>query len=239
MRFDTTHWSMVLGARSEPTTESREALSVLCETYWRPIYSFIRGQSYSPEDASDLTQAYFARLLERRTLEAVHPSKGRFRSFLLVSVRHFLSDERDRDRALKRGGGKTILSLDSESAENDHREAAVEFLTPEAQFERKWAQTVLDRAMDRLRENLVAAGKGASAEHLMGMLTADGERASYREVGETLGMSEGAVKVAVSRLRRRFGKVLREVVAETVARSDQVDSELQHLLKVLQGQAAH
>jgi len=233
-RFATTRWSLVLDARAEPSSAAREALGELCATYWRPLYAFIRRQGHSPDDASDLTQAYFARLLEHRSLATVHPSKGRFRSFLLVSVRNFLADQRARDRAAKRGGGQRPISLDAEEEERSYRDLAVERLTPEDLFERRWAQAVVERALARLRDELVATDQAASADRLLGFLTEHDKSQRYREVGAELGMSEGAVKVAVHRLRRRFGRALRDEVAETVADPDQIDSELHHLLTVLQ-----
>ena len=233
-RFATTHWSVVLAAQEDDSTEARKALAALCEAYWEPLYAFVRRQGYNPDDACDFTQGYFARLLEKKYLSSVHPTKGRFRSFLLVSLRHFLSDERDRERALKRGGEKTIVSMDAEDAETGYRLQPSDHLTPETLFERRWAQTVVTRALDRLRKQYRARGKEALFNELRPLLTGEDEAVPGRQAANTLGISEGAVRVAIHRLRQRFGAALREEVAETVSPSE-VDSEIRHLLTVIGG----
>lgn len=234
-RFATTHWSLVLAARTGKSVESRTALEALCEAYWFPLYAFIRREGYAAEDARDLTQGYFARLVERRDLEDVRPELGRFRSFLLVSVKHFLSNERDRERAKKRSPGPPLVSLDAQEAENRYRFEPADALTPETLFERKWAMTVLERTLRRLEEESSEDQKARRFEALRAHLTGDAPAASYRELGETLGVSEDAVKVAVHRLRRRFGELLREEIADTVDDSGEVDDEIRYLLGVLKG----
>jgi RNA polymerase sigma-70 factor (ECF subfamily) len=231
-RFQTTHWSLVLAARDATGIESQEALETLCSAYWFPLYVFIRRQGFPEEEARDLTQGYFARILERRDLEDVRPELGRFRSFLLASVKHFLANQRDRERAKKRSPDRPLLSLDARDAEGRYRVEPSDDLTPEALFERKWALTVLDRASERLGEEWTGPERAVRFEALRGYLT-DGAGPSYRELGERLGMSEEAVKVSVHRLRRRFGELVREEVAATVRDRTEVDAEIRHLLDAL------
>ena len=234
-RFATTHWSLVLAARTGKSPESRSALDALCEAYWFPLYAFIRRQGYAADQARDLTQGYFARLVERRDLEDVRPELGRFRSFLLASVKHFLSNELDRERAMKRAPGPPLVSLDAQDAEDRYRFEPVDALTPEMLFERKWAATVLERTLRRLGGEWSEGRKAARFETLRAHLTGDAPAVSYREVGETLGMSEDAVKVAVYRLRLRFGELLREEIADTVRTPGEIDGEIRYLLGVLKG----
>jgi len=229
----TTQWSQVLAARDGTDTEARAALEMLCQTYWQPLYAYIRHQGSDPEEARDLTQAYFAELLEKDFLANVDRSKGRFRSFLLASLRNFLSHERDRERALKRGGGTPTLSLDVEAGEAGYALRPVEATTPVDVFERRWAMTVLDRALDRLREESTAAGDVSQFEQLKQYLTSSEPQATYREVAETTGLSEGAVATAVHRLRQRYGRCLRAEIVETVVDTAEVDDELRHMLAVV------
>ena len=229
--FATTRWSVVLTAKSADP-KGREALSTLCQDYWHPIYVFIRRQGYGAEEARDLTQGYFLLLLEKSVLSDVAPTLGRFRSFLLASVQHFLSDSRDRERAAQRGGGRSPISLDEAFAEESYRREPHTELTPEEIFERRWALTVIERAVERLREDSERRGKLAQFERLKEFLT--GATAdTHRKAGADLGMTEDAVKVAVHRLRRRYGEMLRLEVEETVADPDQVDGEIRHLLEVI------
>jgi RNA polymerase sigma factor (sigma-70 family) len=232
-RFETTHWSLVLAARTGTSVESRTALEALCGAYWFPLYAFIRRQGYGAEEARDLTQGYFARLVERGDLNDVRPELGRFRSFLLVSVKHFLSNELDRERAKKRAPGTRLVSLDAQTAEYRYRIEPVDTLTPETLFERKWAMTVLERTLARLGEEWSGAEKEKRFEALRSHLSGDAPVSSYWELGEALGMSEDAVKVAVHRLRRRFGELLRDEIAETVRDPSDVDDEIRHLLGAL------
>jgi RNA polymerase sigma-70 factor (ECF subfamily) len=232
-RFDTTNWSVVLKAGSGDTTGCREALATLCETYWYPVYALIRRSGVSVEDTEDLTQAYFALFLEKRYFDDIRPEKGRFRSFLLVSVRNFLNNQRDRERALKRGGATRILRLELEEGEARYCREPADYVTPEALFERAWVQAVLDRALARLEaEHDEEDMRGARFAQLRSFLTADGPEVSYAEIAQEWGVGESAVRVAVHRLRRRFGAVLREEVGRTVADPGDVEAEVRHLLTV-------
>ena len=232
-RVATTQWSQVLAARDGSDTEARAALERLCQTYWQPLYAYIRHQGSSPDEARDLTQGFFTEFLEKDFLADVDPEKGRFRSFLLASLRNFLSHERDRDRALKRGGATTTLSLDVEAGEAGYALRPTEEMTPVDVFERRWALTVLDRALYRLRKESVAADNKAQFEELKQYLTSAEPQAPYRETGEALGISEGAVATAVHRLRQRYGKCLRAEIAETVVNPSEIGDELRHMLMVV------
>lgn len=229
----TTQWSQVLAARDGSDTEARQALDVLCQTYWLPLYAYIRHRGSSPEDARDLTQAYFAELLDKDFLAGVDPSKGRFRAFLLASLRHFLSHQKERARALKRGGGAVTLSLDVGAGERGYVAQPAEGMSPEAVFEYRWAMTVLERALGRLESESTEAGTRDRFDRLKQYLTSAGERAPYRQVASELGMTESAVNSAVQRLRRRLGRCLRDEIAQTVANPAEVDDEVRHLLSVI------
>ena len=231
-QFDTTNWSVVLKAGSGDTTGCREALSALCETYWYPVYAFVRRSGASAEDAEDLTQAYFARFLEKRFLDDVRPERGRFRSFLLVSVRNFLHNERDRERAQKRGGGQRPLPLHGEEGEVRYEREPVDAVTPEVLFERAWVRAVLDRALARLEAESERELRGERFARLRSFLTGDGPEATYAEIAREWGVGESAVRVAVHRLRRRFGAVLRDEVGRTVEDPAEVEEEIRHLLAV-------
>lgn len=231
--FSTTRWSQVLAARDGSDTAARDALETLCQTYWHPLYAFVRRQGYDPDAARDLVQAYFAELLEKHFLGAVDPARGRFRSFLLGSLKHFLSHERDRERALKRGGNARILSLDEGTDAPGLELPASDQLTPEEAFERQWAWTVLERALARVRKAARESQGQAQLEVLEPHLTGDAGRTPYSEVAEQLGLSEGAVRAAVLRLRKRFGRALRAEIAQTVADSADVDDEVRRLLTVV------
>lgn len=231
-QFDTTNWSVVLKAGSGDTTGCREALSALCETYWYPVYAFVRRSGASAEDAEDLTQAYFARFLEKRFLDDVRPERGRFRSFLLVSVRNFLHNERDRERAQKRGGGRSPLPLHGEEGEARYEREPVDAVTPEVLFERAWVRAVLDRALDRLEAESERELRGERFARLRPFLTGDGPEATYAEIAREWGVGDSAVRVAVHRLRRRFGAVLRDEVGRTVEDPAEVEEEIRHLLAV-------
>jgi RNA polymerase sigma-70 factor (ECF subfamily) len=229
----TTQWSQVLAARDGSDTEARRALESLCQTYWQPLYAYIRHQGYEPDEAGDLTQAYFTEFLEKDFLADVDPEKGRFRSFLLSSLRHFLSHERSRSLALKRGGGTLTLSLDTDGAEERYLQEPATGRSPEEVFERRWALTVLGKALASLRRASAAEGQRRSFETLKPYLTGEEPTRPYREVAEELGMTEMAVRKAVHRLRRRFGKVLRAEIAETVADEEAIDVEVRHLLTII------
>lgn len=229
-RFATTQWNVVLAARDGTDSQARHALESLCDAYWYPLYGFIRRRGHSAEEARDLTQSFFADLLSRDFLAAIDRSKGRFRSFLLASLEHFLSHERDRQHALKKGGGVQPLSLDAAAAEDRYRREPLDDATPEVLFERRWGLTVMERAMDRLRAESIEQPE--RFETLRGCLTGT-EPARYRDIAQALGMSETAVKASVHRLRQRYGRLLREEIANTVADPAEVDDEVRHLLAVV------
>lgn len=232
--FVTTHWSVVLTAGRSDTPRARGALETLCQTYWHPLYAYVRRRGYSPEDAQDLTQEFFARLLERNAVATVAPEKGRFRSFLLASLNHFLADEWDKARAQKRGGGK-VITLDLQSAETRLGEIPAENFTPEKAFEHRWAITLLEQVYQRLGEEYRAEGKGALFDTLRVALAGKSDAAPYAELARQLRMSEGAVKVAVHRLRQRYRALLRETIADTVSGPEEVEDELRYLFRTLAG----
>jgi RNA polymerase sigma-70 factor (ECF subfamily) len=229
--FRTTHWSMVLRAGGA-STGAQAALSNLCGAYWYPLYAFIRRQGHTAHDAQDLTQEFFARLLEKGWLDGVARERGRFRTWLLAALEHFLINEWHRARTQKRGGGAILLSLDDDAEARYLREPA-DPMTAEKLFDRRWALTLLDRVLARLGGELADAGKAAQFEALKFCL--GGERHAYAEVARTLGMSEGAVKVAAHRLRERYRALIRAEIAETVATAEEVDGELRDLFAALSG----
>lgn len=233
-RFQTTNWSLVLAARDEPSAAGREALGALCEIYWYPLYACVRASGHDPDASRDLTQEFFALLLEKDLLEGVHPEAGRFRSFLLASLKHFLSHQRDKARALKRGGGTRFISLDSAAAEDRFASEPADRLTPEEVFERRWALTVLDHAVEALSAEFVARGERERFERLRQFLTGQEPHASYREVASELAMTEEAVRAAIVRLRRQLGRALREQIADTVATPDELDDEVRYLLRTVE-----
>jgi RNA polymerase sigma-70 factor (ECF subfamily) len=229
----TTNWSLVLRAGADDSATAREALSGLCEAYWYPVYAMVRRYGHDATNAEDLTQAYFTRFLEKGWVKEVSPEHGRFRSFLLVSVRNFLNNETDRERALKRGGGQRLVELDGVTAEKRYALEPVESTTPEMLFERAWAERVLARALERLRVEVTEKEGAARFERLKGHLTGDEPAGTYRELAEARGVGESAERVAVHRLRKRLGSLLREEIAATVADPAEVGEELRHLLTVV------
>ena len=231
-RFSTTRWSVVLSAGRD-TAGGRDSLARLCQSYWRPLYAYIRRRGYSPEDAQDLTQAFFARLMEKHWVAAADQARGRFRSFLLAALNHFLADEWDRERAQKRGSGAALLSLDLSTAEAQYAHEPIDAETPERIFERRWALTLLGQVLDRLRSEYEQDGRGALFDALHPTLTGERTAQPYRELAGTLGTSEAAVKSAVHRLRQRYRQLLREEIASTLDGDDGVDKELRHLFAVL------
>jgi RNA polymerase sigma factor (sigma-70 family) len=234
-RFLTTQWSVVLAAGHATSAESAQALATLCELYWYPLYAFVRRRGYDPDAAQDLTQAFFARVIEKAYLRDATPARGRFRSFLLGSLKHFLANEWDHARALKRGGGAVLLPLDVELGEGEtrYRLEPADDETPERLFERQWALALLERVLARLRDESEQAGRGAQLAALKPVLTGEPLDGTYAQVGERLGMSEGAVKVTVHRLRRRTRELLQEEIARTVDDPRDVDDEIRHLFEVL------
>ena len=228
----TTQWSQVLVVRDGSDTEARRALEALCGFYWEPLYGFVRRQGSNADEAADLTQAFFAEILSKDFLASVNPQKGRLRSFLLSSLEHFLSHQRERAGAQKRGGGISTVSLDVERAEERYGLQSTE-MTPEEAFEYRWAVTMLNRALARLEQDSSGTDGAKQFVALKRYLTSLELQVPYREVAEELGISEGAVKTAVYRLRQRFGQYLRAEVADTVANEAEVDDELRHLLSTL------
>jgi RNA polymerase sigma-70 factor (ECF subfamily) len=233
--FATTQWSLVLLARQRATPEADAALAALCRAYWYPLYAYIRRQVQTAEQAEDLTQEFFARLLEKDYLGSVDRTRGRFRAFLLACCKHFLANERDRAGARKRGGGCSILSLDFPSAAARYRLEPADTLTAEKLFDRRWALTLLDRTLDQLGQEYAGAGKGELFEGLKATLVGGVGKLSHAEVAQSLGMTEPAVKKAAQRLRERYRAVLRELIAETVDGPGEIDDEIQTLFAVLSG----
>ncbi len=231
--FAATHWSIVLSAAQNDTTRARAALSTLCQTYWYPLYAYVRRRGYSREDAQDLTQAFFARLLEKNWLGRADPEKGRFRSFLLTAMKCFLADEWDRARAQKRGGGAPWLPLPFDTAETRLGREPADEATPEQCFEKRWVLTLLEKVLMRLRTQYEQEGNAGLFAELNPCLV--GERASlpYAALAKKLALSESAVKSAVHRLRRRYRELLRGEIAQTVVDPGEVDEELRHLSVVL------
>jgi RNA polymerase sigma-70 factor (ECF subfamily) len=232
-RFVTTQWSLVMAAGQRESPESAAALVTLCTTYWYPLYAFVRRQGYRPEDAQDLTQAFFAKLLEKNYVGDADRQRGKFRSFLLASLKHFLANERDHARARKRGGGQPVISLDFASAESRYRCEPADTMTPERLFERRWALTLLDRVLRRLQDEYAAADKLPVFERLKEFLAVQKGTTPYREVAQRAAMTEGAVKVAVHRLRKRYRELLEDEIAHTVSCADDVEDELRQLFTSL------
>ena len=233
-RFHTTHWSLIAAARDSDTDEAREALAALCEAYWYPLYAFIRRQGYTMEDARDLTQGFFARLLEKDYLADVDRTKGKFRSFLLACCKHFLANERDRATALKRGGGVAIRSLDCGAAESRYNEDLAHDMTPEKLFERRWALVLLQNVFTKMRQEHEQAGRLKLFEQLKPFLAGDGPALHYAQAAEALQMSSGAVKVAVHRLRGRYRQLVHEEITRTVDDPALVEAEIRDLFAALQ-----
>jgi DNA-directed RNA polymerase specialized sigma24 family protein len=231
--FHTTSWTLIRAASGDPTADSREALAALCQKYWHPIYAFIRSRGFNREQSQDLTQAFFALLIERNYLLDADPKRGRFRSFLLAALKHFLADEWDRAHALKRGGGQAPISIDLEEAEEWHMLAAVEQATPENLYERRWALSLLENVMSKLRAEFSDAGKAGEFDRLSTFLNRDSESVRYDPLAEEMGISSGALRMSVHRMRRRYRSLLRAEIAEIVSGPEEIDEELRFLLSVL------
>lgn len=231
--FATTRWSLVLAARRLSTPASREALAALCAAYWSPLYAYVRRRGFQAAEAQDVTQDFFARLLEKQSLERVNREKGRFRAFLLASLKNHLANFRRDERAQKRRPSGGLLPLDFAAAEQRYRQEPVDRFTPEKLFERRWALALLQRTLERLQGEYEKSGKAALFERLKEYLTADRSKASYAQTAAELDLSEGAVKVAVHRLRRRYRELLRREVAQTVAGPDELEEELLSLFQAL------
>ena len=234
-RFATTRWTWVQAAvAAGDSPASDEALARLCESYWYPLYAYLRRRGYDRDQAEDLTQAFFANLLDKRALRHADPARGRFRSFLLASLKNFVVNEWERETAQKRGGTTTLLSLDFQTAEGRFLREPVADSTPEREFDRAWSVTLLERVMRRLRAELMRSGKDARrAERLLTHLSPAEPRSSYAETSRELGLSEGAVKIAVHRIRARFRRLLSEEIAETVSTPADIDDEVRHLRSVV------
>jgi RNA polymerase sigma factor (sigma-70 family) len=233
--FATTHWSVVLASAQGDSPQAAVALEQLCRSYWYPLYAFVRRQGHSPEDAEDLLQAFFARFLEKRYLDDVDRSRGRFRSFLLAALKHFLADEWDKATAVKRGGRVQFFSLDSQAAESRYWEEPASDLTPEKLYEQRWACVLLERVLQQLEQDSAEAGKGHFFEALKSFLVGESRSLSYAELAAQLGVSEAALKMKVQRLRHRYQRLLREEIAQTVASPEEVDGEIHYLFRVLSG----
>lgn len=232
-RFVTTRWSIVVAAGDRATPDARDALADLCSAYWYPIYAYVRRHGHDADEAQDLTQSFFARLLEKHVVEDARRERGRFRSFLLGALKHFLANEWRREHAMKRGGHLSIASIDVGDGETRYAHEPSRARTPEQLFERRWALTVLDNVLRALESETVAEGKAHLFERLKCYLSGDVGAPSYAETGVMLGMSDGAVKVAVHRLRQRYKSILREQIAETVADESEVDEEIAALFAAL------
>ncbi len=232
-RFPTTDWCLVVAAGDPDAPRSKESLAALCGAYWYPIYAYIRHRGYAPESAQDLTQDFFTRVLEKGLFAEADPDRGRFRSFLRTVCGHYLANRRDRERAHKRGGGRAPLSIDSADAESRYIREPVHELTPERIFDRSWALTLLARVYEQLHREYEDAGRGTVIDELRAVLTEDPKAAPYSKIAARLGISVGAVRVAVHRLRRRYGILLRREIAATVHDPSEVDDEIRALFAAL------
>ena len=229
--FRTTHWSLITLAGEVDSPQATAALEKLCQTYWLPLYSYIRRQGYGPHDSQDLAQGFFARLLRMNSLASVGPEKGKFRTFLLAGLNHFLSDERDHARAEKRGGSKNLISLDA--AEERYLEVPAPDLTPEKLYDRHWALTVMEQALSRLRKEYATAGNAALFQQLSGFLSREAGHGEYDSNAQKLGMSPGATAVAVHRLRQRYRECVRFELSQTVSCREDLELEMKYLFETL------
>jgi RNA polymerase sigma-70 factor (ECF subfamily) len=230
-QFPTTRWTLVVAAGDPHRTDAKSALVSLCENYWYPLYAYLRRRGYPADQAQDLTQEFFMRMLDGRYLDRADPEKGRFRSFLLSSLKFFVADERDRERAHKRGGG-ALVPLEFSSGEQRYRREPAHDETPERIFERRWALSVLDQVVERLRSEFVQHGRPAHFERLKVFLLGQSD-APYAALAREMNTSEGALKVAIHRLRKRYRDLFRQEIADTVADPAEVDSEIRYLAAVL------
>jgi RNA polymerase sigma factor (sigma-70 family) len=233
--FAATHWSVVLAAKRSGAGEGMEALETLCRVYWPPLYGYVRRQGYGPHDAQDLTQAFFERLLEKDYLSDVDRRKGKFRSFLLAAFKNFLAKEWRNSHCQKRGGKGSFISLDDPSGEPLYAQAPANGLSPEKFFERQWATTLLEQVLRRLREEFLDGGKEAQFERLKVFLTGERAAGSYARLAAELGTTQGALKMVVTRMKRRYGQLLREEIARTVSAGEAVEEELRALFVALSG----
>jgi RNA polymerase sigma-70 factor (ECF subfamily) len=233
--FATTHWTVVLAAGKRSTPQSDRALEELCRAYWFPLYAYVRRRGQTKEDAEDLTQAFFARFLEKNYLASLSAERGRFRAFLLVSLKHFLANEWDKARCQKRGGGVTPLSLDWQTADTQFQIADPTEPSPDKAFDREWAMALLAKVIERLRAECEADGRGKQFAELKIFLTSGKGERLYADAARALGLDEGAVRVAVHRLRKRYRQLLRDEIAQTLADSADVDEEMRALFGAFSG----
>ena len=233
MQFTTTHWSVVLAAGDQTSPRVEQALTRLCQTYWFPIYAFVRKRGHSPEQAQDLTQEFFAGFLEKNHVAKAARERGRFRCFLMTSVENFLRNENDRARAQKRGGGRKLISLDEQDAEQRYLCEPATETDPAKTFEQRWAATLLNTVLTRLQEEFGTTGRGDLFEALQAHLWGDSESIPYPQLAEQFGLSLANVKTTAHRLRQRYRELLREEIAHTVALPSQIDDEIRHLMKVV------
>lgn len=231
--FPTTQWSVVVAAGTLDTQRSRDALAQLCETYWYPVYAYVRRRVSQVHEGQDLTQAFFFHLLEKQTIARADPSRGRFRAFLLTALKNFLANESNKARAAKRGGGKVEFSLNLDAGESRYRIEPSHDLTPEKLFERRWVLTLLDQVLDRLRRELREAGKSQYFEQFKGALTDSATRDGYAQAAAALGITPAAAKQAAHRLRKRYRELFRAEVTRTVESEEDVDREIARLLEFL------
>lgn len=232
-QFTTTHWSVVLAAKDEQTPESFAALEKLCRTYWYPLYAHIRRRGYSESEAQDLTQELFKRLLERRFLSSLLREGGRFRSFLLTALQHFLAEHWHRSQAQKRGGGQITISIDAQTAEDRYQLEPRDDRTPERLYDYHWAMALLDQVLSRLQKEFSEAGKEDLFRQLRTYMVEGASEMSYAEGAQRLGMSEDALRKAVQRLRRRYQELFRQEIAQTLANPAEVEEELRYLQAVM------
>jgi RNA polymerase sigma-70 factor (ECF subfamily) len=233
--FTTTHWSVVLAAGDGSSPRAHEALEDLCRSYWYPLYAYVRRHGYSPEDAQDLTQEFFARFLENNSLSHARRERGRFRNFLLTSLQNFLSHEWERGQAQKRGGGRRLLPWDELTPEIRYRAEADSEAAPDRVFEERWASTLFQQALTRLRQEFVAAGKGKQFDELKVFLSAEAADGDYDSVATRLNMTPKSVAVAVHRLRKRYGDMVRQEIANTVSSPAEIEDEMRHLIELVGG----
>jgi RNA polymerase sigma-70 factor (ECF subfamily) len=231
--FATTHWSVVLAAGEEGSPTAQDALECLCRDYWYPIYAYVRRKGYGPEDAQDLTQQFFAQLIAKNQLRLADRGKGKFRTFLLAVLDYFIAREWSRAHRQKRGGQFSFISLDQLAPEERYRLEPADQSSPEKVFARKWALTVLSQTMSALEKECEASGKAAIFREVKGLLSGERPGGAYAGISERLGMAEGAARVAVHRLRQRYGELLREEIGKTVSETSEVDEELAYLMGVL------
>lgn len=231
--FRTTHWSVVLAAGDQNSVQGYEALTKLCQTYWLPVYAFVRKRGHSPDQAKDLTQDFFAKFLEKNSVARAMRERGRFRSFLMTSVENFLRNAHERSQTQKRGGGRPLISLDDQDAEGFYLEEAADDLDPASAFELRWALTILDRVMQRLRQEYVQHGRGDLFEALQAHIWGDAESIPYPQLAQRFGMSLTNVKVTAHRLRENYRTFLREEIAQTVAQPGDIDDEVRYLMRVV------